>query len=89
MNNNIQLFSVSNSNQVVETSNDTIINMKTISNEEYRKLCQGTIDLIKANKTINKLNILIQKKDAMIDNLEMQLKKRTEGSHLLTVGVLI
>lgn len=79
-------FSISPTTVATNCNSDTITEMKSISMEEYRKLCQGTIDLIKANQTISKLNLSIQKKNAIIENLEIQLKTRAEGAiHLSTV----
>lgn len=63
-------------------------NMKSISLEEYSRLCQASIELIKANRTINKLNITIQKKNDIIENLNAKLAKRTEYPHLSPVSEL-
>lgn len=84
---NLSIASVTLATSVHDDTN--IINMKSVSMEEYRKLCQATIDLIKANQTINKLNILIQKKNAIIDDLKIQLETRTESTHLSPVSALI
>lgn len=62
--------------------------MKSISPEEYRRLCNATIDLLKANKNIDKLNKIIQKKDAMIQALKTKLNAREENIHLSPVSEL-
>lgn len=63
-------------------------NMKSISLEEYSRLCQASIELMKANQTINKLNITIQKKNDIIETLNAKLAKRTENPHLSPVSKL-
>lgn len=45
-------------------------NTVSIAMEIYKKLCQDSIDLIKANRTINKLNDMLRKKDAVIEKLK-------------------
>lgn len=62
--------------------------MKSISLEEYRILYEATINLFKANKTIDKMNIIIQKKEAMIQTLKTKLDARKENSHLSPVSEL-
>lgn len=42
---------------------DSTCNTISIPEEEYRKLCQATIDLIKAERMIEKLNDVIAKKE--------------------------
>lgn len=41
---------------------NSISNTISIPREEYQKLCQATIDLIKANKTIERLKSLLDNK---------------------------
>ncbi|XP_055326209.1 uncharacterized protein LOC129580037, partial [Sitodiplosis mosellana] len=57
--------------------------MKSISIEEYRRILNATVELYKATETIQKLELLIQKKDDKIKYLETQLEiaqgKRIEG----------
>lgn len=45
----------------------------SISMEVYKKLCQASVDLLKANKTIDKLNGVIRKKDAEIEKLKEEI----------------
>lgn len=59
---------------------------RTISVNEYRRLLQISIELAKANKTIDKLNILLEKKDNMIANLKKKLMERTSNPHLSSVS---
>lgn len=61
--------------------------MKVISMEEYRKLCKCSLELSKAEKTIDKLNAKLQKKDAIIANLKE--KQKTEHSRLSSVSGII
>lgn len=56
----------------------------SIPREEYRRLCQATIDLLKANKTIGRLNLQLAKKDAIIAKL--QDTKEKSSSHLSPVS---
>lgn len=63
-------------------------NMKSILIQEYRGLVQTGINLIKANETISKLNMLIQQKNTMIDSLKNQLIAKTENPLLLPVSQL-
>lgn len=60
--------------------------MKTIPIEEYRRLVQASVQLCKANETIDKLNVLLQKKDKMIENLKAKLMTHTEAPHLSPVS---
>lgn len=76
------------SNAYCETPTTTsgFEDMKLISLEEYSRLCQVSIELMKANQTINKLNITIQKKNDIIETLKAKLAKRTENPHLSPVS---
>lgn len=60
--------------------------MKTIPIEEYRRLVQASVELCKANETIDKLNILLQKNDKIIENLKAKLVTHTEAAHLSHVS---
>lgn len=69
-----------NSNQ--QKSNDQrhhTQNMKHISAEEYRKLVDKSIELLKAEREIKKLSKIVQKKNHLIDKLT-EKRKRTELS---------
>lgn len=63
-------------------------NIKSIPMEEYSRLCQASIELIIANRTINKLNIKIQKKNDIIETLKANLLQRAEKPHLSPVSKL-
>lgn len=54
--------------------------MKYVPIEQYRKLCNESVELIKAKKKIEQLNIKIQSKDAMIE----KLKTKSTGYAKLT-----
>lgn len=60
--------------------------MRKIPIEEYRRLVQASVELCKANKTIDKLNMLLQKKDKIIEILKAKLVTHTEAPHLSAVS---
>lgn len=60
--------------------------MRAIPIEEYRRLVQASVELCKADKTIDKLNIVLQKKDKIIENLKAKLVTHTEAPHLSPVS---
>lgn len=51
-------------------SNVITSNTVSISINEYKRLCQASIDLIRANRTIDKLNDKLRKKDNDIQKLK-------------------
>lgn len=59
-----------------------ISNMKSITTEEYRKLLNCSIELYKAERTIDKLNAEIEKKNAYIQ----KLKDKPTQAHLSSVS---
>lgn len=54
-------------------------NMKHISTEEYKRLVDKSIELLKAQNEIKKLSKIIQKKNSLIEKLT-EKRKRTELS---------
>lgn len=58
-------------------------NMKTIPMELYMKLCNDSLKLFNAEKTIDKLTNSIKQKD----NTILEIKKRLELGHLSPVSV--
>lgn len=56
---------------------DEVEDSISISTLVYQKLCQASVDLIRANKTVDKLNEAIRKKDFMIEKLKAEMLKRT------------
>lgn len=66
-----------------DDNNDT----KLITVEQYRKLVNSTVELIKANRTIAKLESEIQRKDIKIENLRKDLEKAVNfGGNLTPVS---
>lgn len=63
--------------------------MKSISLEEYRRIVNATVELYRANKTIKKLESLIQQRDEKITHLKAQLEtaKRTITEDLSPVSL--
>lgn len=57
--------------------------MKTISMEEYIKLVSGSVELYKAQRTIDRMTKSIKKKDATI----LELKKKLEFGNLSPVSL--
>lgn len=53
---------------------------------QYRKLCNDSIELIQANKQIEKLNAMIKKKEEKIEMLNEKLKQKKENSKLSPVS---
>lgn len=65
------------------SSRDSEHTMKTISMEEYIKLVHGSVELYKAQKTIDRMTKSIEKKDAEI----LELKKKLEFGNLSSVSL--
>lgn len=74
--------------QPAHFQSNTSENMKSICIQEYCRLVQSGIDLIKANETIRRLNMLIQQKNTTIISLKDQLSMKTENPHLSPVSEL-
>lgn len=72
----------SNSVNNSDISDNVTSNTVSISMELYKKLVQTSMDLIKANRTIEKLNELIRMKDAVIE----KLKVGEQNAHLTPVS---
>lgn len=62
---------------------DVTNNLISIPKELYRKLCQESVDLIKANRTIDKLKEIIKNRDTTIE----KLKTKKLYTHLTPVGL--
>lgn len=53
--------------------------MISISKETYKKLCSASVELYKAQESIEKLNAMNKEKAVMIENLKKKLShKRTD-----------
>lgn len=42
--------------------------------DEYKKLCDDSVELYRAKKTIDKLSASIEKKDRIIEKMEKEVK---------------
>lgn len=60
--------------------------MVSIPMEQYKRLCNASIDLIKANATIRKRDILIEKANREIERLKQKLHMATTREHLSFVS---
>lgn len=67
-----------------DSGNSTTDRRVQISMEEYKKLCNSSVELYKAKKTIEKLTASNQKKDALIE----KLSERHKFKHLSPVSKL-
>lgn len=54
---------------------DVTCSTVSIPMEVYKRLCQDSIDLIRAKRTVDKLTDMLQKKEAKINELKVQKLK--------------
>lgn len=75
------------SDPVSDIHHEPMVKMKTIPMEEYKRLVDISIDLIKAKQVIVKLTKANKRKDALITKLRTEIE-HTGTEHLTEVSVL-